>query len=248
MAKKTEASRAPRSTDLEGWRLAIIEARLPDFRLESLVAAMQDLGPGADAEVLRELAKHLSDALMGIIYKYVSPGRGNLGIEFIEDTHSEIFTAILQPESADGKAMRDAFAPRVRFRIKDAIRDEARHARIRTDLKMAAPPSAKDAESDDAPPQPQLELLPVDPSDWLEEWFTIKHLLEQTVADDRKRLAFHLHMEGVPYNSTKEPSMSSALGISDKTARQWVKEVRELLSTVPEVQEILKSRMTRVTP
>jgi hypothetical protein len=42
-----KASPGPRSTDLEAWRLAINEGRLPDFRLESLVAAIQDLGPGA---------------------------------------------------------------------------------------------------------------------------------------------------------------------------------------------------------
>jgi hypothetical protein len=51
----------------------------------------------------------------------------------------------------------------------------------------------------------------------------------QLVKDDRKRLAFRLYMEGVPHKSSRSHSIAEALGIDEKTARQWVKEVQSFL-------------------
>jgi hypothetical protein len=50
-------------------------------------------------------------------------------------------------------------------------------------------------------------------------------------------------MDGVPFKSKKSASIADALGISEKTAREWVKEVQGLLSSLPAAQELLKSKM-----
>jgi hypothetical protein len=72
------------------------------------------------------------------------------------------------------------------------------------------------------------------------EAIDVERILEQ-VLDPPKRLAFRFFMDGIPYKSKKSASISDALGISEKTARDWVKEVQDLLSSVPEAQELLKS-------
>jgi hypothetical protein len=50
---------APDPNDLEAWRRAITQGRLSTFRLEAIVAALQDLGPLAGKVVRNALAKHL---------------------------------------------------------------------------------------------------------------------------------------------------------------------------------------------
>src|SRR5262245_39339011 len=115
----------PDSTDLEGWRRAVREGHHTGYRLEVIVAAIQDLGPCTDKAVLNPLAKHLSDALLHILRKYVSINHPNRGRDIIEKTHGQIIEAMLQPSSADGKGLRVAFFPRVKFRVKDALASAA---------------------------------------------------------------------------------------------------------------------------
>ena len=57
---------APDPGDLEGWRQAIAQGRLPTFRLEAIAAALQDLGPLADHKVRNPLANHLSNAMVSM--------------------------------------------------------------------------------------------------------------------------------------------------------------------------------------
>jgi hypothetical protein len=48
----------------------------------------------------------------------------------------------------------------------------------------------------------------------------------QLVPDERKRLAARLHLQGVPLKKGKgTTSISGTLGVSDKTAGQWVAEM-----------------------
>lgn len=229
----------PKSTNLEGWRHAIQEGRHTGFRLEEIVAAIQDLGPRADKAVLNPLAKHLSDALLGVLRARVGTNHPNRGIDIIERVHGQLFEAILQPTSADGRALRTAFVPRVTFRIKDALVAEARAARQvplrETDVGGDANTRrGADASGDHVP-------TPRDRSGALGESMDVEAILEQ-VPDERKRLAFRLFMDGVPFKSTKSRSIAEALGVSERTARDWVKEVQDLLSSVPAVQDILKAR------
>ena len=54
----------------------------------------------------------------------------------------------------------------------------------------------------------------------------IDRFLEINIADDRKRLAFRLFMDELPFKSTRSNSIAKALGIDESTARQWIKEIQ----------------------
>src|SRR5438309_2323069 len=71
----------------------------------------------------------------------------------------------------------------------------------------------------------------------LNESIDVENILAR-IADPKKRLAFRLHMDGVPAKSKKTESIAKALGVSDKTVREWISEVTALLSSLPEVQEL----------
>ena len=113
---KNPGAKSPPSTDLDAWRQAIAEGRLKTFRLEHIAAAFQDLGP-ADRTVRERLAKHLSGAITGMLVKRVGQNRPNRGEDIILEVHDEIFEALLQPQTADGKALRVTFGSRVMFRF-----------------------------------------------------------------------------------------------------------------------------------
>jgi transcriptional antiterminator len=65
----------------------------------------------------------------------------------------------------------------------------------------------------------------------------VKHILER-IPDPRKRLAFYLYMNDVPYHSKKKNvhTIAQALNVSDRTARDWVEEVRESLENDQDIQ------------
>lgn len=239
MRAETNDDPPPKSTDLEGWRRAVNEGRHTGYRMEDIVAAIQDLGPRADKAVLNPLAKHLSDALLGILRERIGVNHPNRGIDLIERVHGQLIEAVLRPSSADGIGLRSAFVPRVTFRIKDAIAAERRIARHVPLLETDAGGDGNTRRGADV----SADHVPAhcDPSGVLGEGMDVEAILEQ-VTDDRKRLAFRLFMNGVPCKSTKSHSIAEALDISEKTARDWVKEVQGLLSSVPAVQDILKAR------
>jgi RNA polymerase sigma factor (sigma-70 family) len=242
MALSTGAEPPPRSTDVDGWRDAVMDGRFRQFRLEDVVAAIQDLGPCADRNVLNPLAKHLSDALLHILRKHVSVRHRNRGDDIIERAHGQMIDAVFRPDSADGKALRQAFVPRVRFRVKDALAAEARAARagsgVLDDDPVPAAEGIPRSSPDDRTPAYH------DPTETIDESIDVETILEQ-VPDDRKRLAFRLYMDDIPFKSTKSESISAALGVSEKTASEWVKEVRALLASAAEVQELLKPKQMR---
>jgi hypothetical protein len=259
----------PASTDLDGWRQAIADGRLSTFRLETLVAALQDLGSTTDSKVRNALAKHLSDATMKMLRKHVRLNLPNQGEDIIYRVHSDIFESLLKPNSADGKALRAAFGPRVMFRVKDAIAVENRHVRIPIEKKIKV--ARENAKADDDKfteiiqttqpsehPEPANDINLSDGEDAgactanrdlslldgvrdLDEWLDVERLL-RLVPDDQKRLAFYLHMDDVPYGSKKWNSIAKAINKSSKTARDWIEEVQELLKLDKEVQELQKSR------
>src|SRR5579864_7208425 len=153
---KTRASNEPPgSTDLESWGAAIASHRLASFRPEAIAAAFQDLGD-ADQGVRRALAKHLNDAVLGMLRKFIGTNRPNEGWDMIYRAPTEIFSALLQPGSADGSALRTAFGPRVKFRAFDAIALELQHSRIplrpRVKDKGETPTATGDNEEEDNRP------------------------------------------------------------------------------------------------
>jgi hypothetical protein len=260
-----EPSSPPDSIDLEGWRKAIANRQLSGFRLEALVAALQDLGPFADSNVRNALAKHLSDAMTGLLRKLVGPNHPNQGEDIIYRVHRDLFEALLDPASADGKALREAFTPRVSFRIKDALYKELKHSRIPVQAKITkvrkgkkfeekvriAPASEGhetandfDSEGEEAPARnANRDVSLLNGVRDLDQIIDIKRLL-MTIPDERKRLAFYLrHMDGVPFESTKGRSIAQALDISGKTAAEWVEEVRQALELNEEVQELQRASL-----
>lgn len=262
MSHNRRSEAPPDSTDLEGWRGAINAGLLSKFRMEAIVAALQDLGPLADQSVRNPLARHLSDFIMKKLRSLVGFNHPNQGKDIIYRVHGEIFEALLTPESKDGKALREAFVPRLTFRIKDAIAAERRHSRIPVSGKIKKtlkdrtfvetvrvipakePGSAANDSQFDTGRTParnsNRDLSLLDGVRDLDQSIDIARLM-QLVTDERKRLAFHLHMDGVPFGSTKGNSIARALGISSKTAAEWVEEVKALLASDEQIQELQKS-------
>jgi hypothetical protein len=253
----------PEPTDLEGWRQAIHQRLLPTFRLEALVAAIQDLGPLADSKVRNPLAKHLSDAMSRLLRRFVGMNHPNRGEDTIYRVHGQLFEALLKPNSADGKALREAFTARVSFRIKDAIATELQHSRIRVEATIEKsakgpkidetvqivpshePPDAandSDVDEDASPRNANRDLSLLDGVRDLDQRIDIKHFLK-SVPDERKRLAFYLHMDDVPYGSKRGNSIARALGISAKTAKEWVEEVQKILRSATEIQDLQKASL-----
>ncbi|WP_426129699.1 hypothetical protein [Pararhizobium sp. PWRC1-1] len=272
----------PSSSDLEVWREAFAKNRLRDYKLEVLVAALQDLGPKTDRRVREALASRISDALMWMLRKRVGFNHPNEGRDIIERVHADLIAALFNPASADGKALRVAFSARVTFRIKDAIATEFRHSRIPTEEKawtvgeadaepespagdgplevgQVQPPSEPDAGSGHADHdlggskasiRADCRTGQADDSNGDDLDFqagTIREtdvfdgvkVLEETidnarilssVTDERKRLAFYLHMDRIPIHSIKGPSIARALGVDRKTIGDWIAEVQEQLS------------------
>jgi RNA polymerase sigma factor (sigma-70 family) len=209
----------PSSTDLNGWCRAVADGRFRDFKMEDIIAAIQDLGPACDKGVLNPLVLHVSDAIMRILRSRVSRNYRNEGEDIITRAHGQLVTAMLNRESADGRGMRFAFVPRVQFRAADAIRAEQKNEnRERTS-------ESAQVQIGDRPPQ---EL---DPRQELDERIDLERILSH-VTDERKRLAFRLYMEDYPLESNRSASISMALGVSAKTAGQWIEEVRAQLRDV----------------
>jgi hypothetical protein len=254
MSHTPRPQQGPEPTDLDGWRQAISQGLLPKLRLEAIVAAIQDLGPLTDPKILNPLIKHLSDAMTKLLRKLVYTNHPNKGDDIIYRVQSQLFEALLKPNSADGKALRKAFTPRVSFRIKDALAAEYQHSHVPVDRKIhkaakgrkiaeivkTAPDHdsgepANDSDHNDKPlPQSADSDLTL-----LEQQTDIEKFLK-AVPDLRKRLAFHLHMDDIPYGSTRGHSIASALGVSAKTAKEWVEEVQEILQSDAEIQNLRK--------
>jgi len=255
----------PASTDLDGWREAIAAGSIAGYRAEALVAALQDLGPTADANVRRAIARRLSDSILRMLRRFVGVNKPNRGEDIIYRVHGQLFEAIFQPGSADGQALRAGFASIVSFRVKDAIATENSHSRIpvqvrinnagkdrsHTDLvtlvpandrsEPAAETSFEAADGEDA----EARSLGRDPGLLdgvrdLDQSIDVERILA-SIPDDRKRLAFRLYMNGVPAGSKKGNSIAKAVGVTPKTVAQWIEEVRTLLQAHKEVQDLRKS-------
>jgi hypothetical protein len=269
MVKGSSEDSSPESNDLEGWLHAVRDDSLSGFRLESIAGAFQDLGT-RDTVLRNALAKYLSRSILGILRPHIGFHHPNQGEDIMLRAHDEIFFALLRPTSADGRGLRSAFVPRVMYRLKDAIAKEARERRTPDDAAQHAESKAKKkkdkngtsqaetvdiesqgprAEPDDASGfDDEIPWKPVRPtlSDGIQEAdeeIDVSRILE-CVPDERKRLAFRLFMDEVPYKSKRKDvnSIAGALGISEKTAREWIKEVRDTLKGNEEVRSLKKLR------
>ena len=259
MDAKIGEEQPPKSTDLAAWRLAVADGRCFQFPLEAIVAAIQDLGPNADKAVRNALAKHLSVKVVTLLRRNTGRNHPNKGEDIIYRVHFQIFEAVARPKSADGKALRVACVARILFRLKDAIAKEARDRRVPDETQTGKSKKKKEAPKLDNEDRAAVNVVATemepdvaeeiehsggeeapsfrfkhDPSLMdgvleLDEQIDVNCVLEENISDDRKRLAFRLFMDDVPYKSKKSNSIEKALGVDEKTAREWIHEVREHL-------------------
>ncbi len=184
-----------------------------------------------------------------MLRRLIGSNHPNDGEDIIASAHEEIFKAVLQPASADGRALREAFYPRVQFRAKDALAKEYRDGRV------PLVPRTREAEGDEDEEKIPFDkrkaselshlLHRADISDAHEDGFAGDdaasnsghpgtallavadqiggHLDTERVlariTDWRKRFAFRLYMEQVPSGSKKTHSIAKAVGVSSKTCR-----------------------------
>ena len=208
---------SPPSTDLEGWRQAVSDGCFRAFRMEEIVAAIQDLGPKTSKTVLNPLVLHVSDTMIRMLRRMIGRNHRDEGNPMIDRVRDTLLDALFKPESADGKGMRVAFGYRVKMRAVDAIRAEAKHEK----REMI---SAADEEDESNTPAAEF-----DPWKEVNEGIDVERILA-FVEDPLKRLAFRLHMEQVPVESPDGPSIVKAVGKSRKTVEKWIKQVRKLLA------------------
>jgi hypothetical protein len=197
------------------WRRAAASEGLGRYPIERVVEATQTLGVGAHRQVVNSLIAHISGEMLRWLRGFVGRNRRNQGVDIIEDVHSKMIEAVLRPESADGIGLRTAFYKRLQFRATDAIQDE-----------MLA--DGRYASSDDAAVTVP-ETGAGDAALAMQEQTDVSRLLE-CITDPRKRRAFELHMEGCPLSPGKAAnSIAGELGVSAKTAGEWIDEVIALL-------------------
>ena len=212
-----------RSQDLEqSWRRIISEESLGDQRIEAVVAAVQDLGPYADPRILNPLILHIADELTKLLRRRVWRSHRNEGNDIIERAHAQIIDAVLKPDSADGKALREAFHARAEFRLQDALRAELEHTR-----RYGIEQDGENAEAGGLADRPTMDGSP----EQMEQHAYVEGLIAM-IEDPRKRLAWRLHMEGVPIDSTKvSGTIARAVGVSGRQVQTWLDEVAEFLKS-----------------
>jgi DNA-directed RNA polymerase specialized sigma24 family protein len=88
----------------------------------------------------------------------------------------------------------------------------------------------------------QLDAAHFEEMRQLDEHIDVERVLAH-ISDDRKRLAFRLHMDRIPYGSKRTPSIAKALGISAKTVEIWIAEVIELLRETDEFKELTNNKV-----
>lgn len=251
MDASTSEEPPPDSTDFAGWKRAAEQGRLQHLPLEAIAAALQDIRFNTDIGLRNALAKALSDRTYRLLRRQVGRNHPNGGADIIDRVHVQVFEGLAQPTSADARGYRQAFVARLMFRLKDAIAKEARERRVpdETTLRQtqtsrrtarAEPgiqaadgpsvPDVTDADGDDAPPsKSRWNPALLDGVRAAEQRIDIDRFLETNVPDERKRLAFSLFMDEVPFKSKKSDSIAKALGIDEKTAREWIEEIQTLL-------------------
>jgi DNA-directed RNA polymerase specialized sigma24 family protein len=206
---------APPPNDLEGWRAAIAGDDLARYRIEHVVEAAQTLGVGLDRQVIDALMGHVSDEMLRWLRRFIGRNHRNEGIDIIEGVHGKMIEAVLRPKSADGVGLRTTFYKRLQFRATDALQDEML---ARGRYSSSDDPAGAVSEDDEG-----LAALV------MQEEADVSRLLE-CIPDPRKRRAFELHMEGCPLSPGKaKVSIAGELGVSVKTAGDWIDEVIALL-------------------
>jgi hypothetical protein len=75
--QKESGESPPDSSDLEGWRKAVRSGHVAHFAPETLVAALQDLGPGLEASIREAIGQRLNHVLMGWLRGHIGHNHPN---------------------------------------------------------------------------------------------------------------------------------------------------------------------------
>lgn len=210
----------PPPSDLEGWRAAVAGDLLRSFRPEDIAAAIRNIGSTGDQRLRAALVSHISDELLRIIRRRVGKNRRNAGEDIIWRAHHALVVALLTPKSKDGDALCVAFRARTEFRTADAIRVESKYAR------RNVPHETQPGVDNDGEEVTETIEPPELGSDQVAE---VARLLNR-IPDPRKREAFRLHMEGCPLSPGRgTTSIAEQLGVSSRTAGEWITEVKAFL-------------------
>jgi RNA polymerase sigma factor (sigma-70 family) len=210
----------PLPSDLEVWRRVVAANGLRRLRPEDIVAAIQHSGPTGDQRLLAALITHVSDELLRRIKRLVGKNHRNEGEDIIWRAHHQLIVAVLSPTSKDGQALCKTFRTCVEFRVADAIRAERKYASRNKSFKTQ-PGVADDGEEIVETIEP--------PEEGSEQAAQVQQLLNR-IPDPRKREAFRLHIDGCPLGpGIGTTSIAEQLGISAKTAGEWIAETKALL-------------------
>jgi RNA polymerase sigma factor (sigma-70 family) len=217
MKKDCQAEDPSSASNLEAVRNAAATDGLGKFRPETLVATVQRLGPMGEPDLLQKLVLFLSELILRLLRKRIRPHHPNEGKDMIDAAHEKLLTALLVPGTKDGAGLSSKFVLYVNYRADDEIAAEQKRRRRFKSLPLD---------------QDDQYIYPADnrtPDDQAEQLAHVEQALSK-VPDERKRKAFRLHMEGVPAARGKgATSISEQLGVSAKTAGEWIEEVRQLL-------------------
>jgi len=203
---------APPPDDAKGWSDVIATSgALEQLRREDVIKAARCGAIQADKRVFSALMAFLNRIVLKDVRNRVNSGWQNSGQEIIDRVHHHLITAVLDPDAADGKQMEKRYWAVVKTRTIDAVREEQK--------KLARTPDS--ISLDDA----EEIIAGTDDTELAEMRADLERILS-LVADERKRYAVRLHLQGVPLKPGKGTiSISEALGVSDKTAGQWVAEM-----------------------
>lgn len=114
----------PDPNDHHGWHSSVMKNNHLKYDAQVLFCALQGLGAKANMQVRNALANQLSRLVIKFLRRKVSNNFPNEGLDIIFRAQDYVFNAAAKPNSSDGIGFREAFYPRLSFRLKDAIKKE----------------------------------------------------------------------------------------------------------------------------
>lgn len=213
----SEENGAPPPDDVNGWADVIAASgKLATLRREDVIRAARHPAVKANRQVFSGIMEFLNRAVLKDAGNRVRTSWKNEGREIADKVQHHLITSILDPSSADGKQMEKRYWAVLKTRTIDAVRDEWKRVQ---------------AEPDTIPADDAEEIGDTDAMQLAEYRAEIGRILS-SVADERKKLAFWLHLQGAPLKTGKgTTSIGGALGVSDKTAGAWAAEMLALVKS-----------------
>ncbi|MEN3236382.1 RNA polymerase sigma factor [Methylobacterium ajmalii] len=198
----------------EFWQEATNGGSLDKHDPRTIVAACRRLDPAADRRLREQLLNHLCATAQRILRPQVSARHENRGEDAVLEVVGAMVVSILDPDSADGIGFETSFRGRLKTRLIDRVRkEEARRKVIRH----------FDTDPDDG--------TILEPRDWQsfsqEDMAVISSALDSLPPNQRRALL--LRRSGFGYTGPDGESISSMLGVTPKTAKDWVERAEKHL-------------------